>query len=361
MDIELDDIPPYRVRPFRFPRRLARLCFGSSLAAHAAMLLAMSLTNISVTIPQSARAREAPNGDRHVVAVTFSVQMTNFATTPAHTQPSDALPLPSEGSPADPASNPDTEPVQASDPSHASSQPTEQPTAPIPDPTVSREERLEALLQEVGESPRPIALPDRPLVENARSAEPFDAPDARPPQLALTEPATTLIDPLLPELREALESPTSDAPQPDAEANRPSETSDPSDATPPAEPEPPTKPAEPSQPDPTPPRTTDASDDDDDRTADTYDENSVDQPIAFDKKVRPVRSYKSKRFGDKGTIRILVTVDPAGRLVRYEVIDDADKPRLLAAAIKALEASTFSPAMLKGKPVQSTWGIEYRF
>jgi TonB family protein len=92
-----------------------------------------------------------------------------------------------------------------------------------------------------------------------------------------------------------------------------------------------------------------------------YDEDSVDQPIAFKDLARPEQSAVSRRLGDTGTVRILVEVDVDGTLIRHEVLDDADEPRLLAAALKALDDSTFRPAEHKGEPVRSTRVIEYRF
>ena len=96
-------------------------------------------------------------------------------------------------------------------------------------------------------------------------------------------------------------------------------------------------------------------------SAAVYDEQSVDQPIAFDKMARPKPSAVSRRLKEAGTVRIRIEVDAQGRLLGYEVLDATEHPRLLAAALSALEDSTFVAARRGDEAVRSTRVIEYRF
>ncbi|MGB0768027.1 MAG: energy transducer TonB [Phycisphaeraceae bacterium] len=363
MDINLEDIPPHRVKPFRFSQRLMGLCFGSSFTLHGAVLVGMVFAHMQIEVPASARSREIPDGDRHVVAVTFSMQMTNFATTPAHTEPSDTQPLDSDGQPANPTTNPDALPPDASEHPIDTPQPNRSDLISIPDPNAATRQLVQAL----AETPPAMTPPDESLAPSPNLDELFDPLKHIEPRLDASDESIVLLDPLAPELLQQLATVSDQQMKEDSASGEQAAAPSEGETTDIAETDRAAEPAAASEEDAEPPsddepREADRDDESrDDRVAEFYDENAVDQPIAFKRKVRPVQSYKSKRFGDTGTIRILVTVDSDGRLLDYKVIDDADQPRLLAAAIKALEASTFAPAILEGKPVRSTWGIEYRF
>ncbi|MEM9345141.1 MAG: TonB family protein [Planctomycetota bacterium] len=325
----------------------------------------MLSTDVPPASPWSSKAKAMPEGDRHVVSVTFTMKMTDFANTPAFTKPiKDDRPL--EPVPPEPPAAASAEPIVVTEQGGSSStvQPTEVP--PI-QPGPEKPTQKETILQDLLAAPRPITERDQARAPLNTPTELIDTPEPIAPRLAVSEPTDNLIVPRLPDYTMQLERESQDRQtrDPRREQDTPDEQTT-GKATPPRQP-----PAEQTPP------STDGSEEDSPQTADTvdtdeqeeddrpaamvYDEKSVDQPIAFDKMARPKLPGSSKRLGETGTVRILVEVDEQGRLIRQTVIDETKYPRLLSAALTALERSTFVPAEREGKPVRSTRIIEYRF
>lgn len=331
---------------------------------HSAVLLGLLLSPIPPTSPWSSKAGEVPDGERHVVSVTFSMKMTNFAPTPAQTKPINNDAAPSESGPLIPIGSPDVDPAGGA---AGPSAPT-QPAGPTPieaDPDTD----TRPILRELLAAPGPIQPPKQPVDSSAAAL--LDHPQPIPPHLEPTEPITGLAENVLLDLTEQFEQESKpQADTPDAGATQPRQAAG-ADTGPPepgdtpantqAEPTAQNEPAE-DQPADAPPRTAaEHEEKEDDKPAMVYDEESVDQPIAFNKMARPKQPAVSKRLGESGTVRILVEVGRNGGLIRHAVLDDAGYPRLLAAALAALKGSTFHPAEHEGKPVRSTRIIEYRF
>lgn len=380
---DLTTIPAYRRQPLRFPRRLAVLCYALSLVAHASVAVWMANTPVPPASPFAGSASDMPDGPRRPVTVTMVMKMTDFAQ-PGQSMPSDRVAPPSDTPPTRQSDINQNKP-QAEPASAGGQQPAPQPPRPEPTQTV-KADPVDPV------DPEPINKPDPPAQQSQQpdgperhaTADPTD-PTPNTPQPATTpeqKPADPidlaqlaqqtryLIENVLPALAQltrsspANTSNNEDAPAPDSEPQtKPVQTAE-ADDTP--EPEP--KSAEPStEQNPEPSTSTAESTPTEQDTPDNnppavvYDEDSVDQPIAFKSMARPKPSSVSRRLGDSGTIVIRVEVDTDGSLLGHEVIDDAGQPRLLAAALDALNESTFQPAQRDGVPVRSTRIIEYRF
>ncbi|MEO0474828.1 MAG: TonB family protein [Planctomycetota bacterium] len=305
------------------------------------------MTRVPPASPWAASASETPEGERKVVAVTFTMKMTNFANTPAYTEPSEPEPVDQQLAPLPATGDPNA--VATTDsPGSGNTDPGPDPVEPAPTPDAT----LEKILEQLAQAPAPINPPQRSLAPLTEPTERLDQPEARPLQLALTEPATDPLDVVQPDITDALQEQAQEQP--------------PTEQTESAEPVEPVEPDEQAEPDPTPPAVAggEPSDDDEDqqeKPSTVFDETSVDQPIAFDRMARPKPAAVSKRLGESGTVRILVEVDEQGRLIRKTVVDATEYPRLLKASLAALERSTFLPAERAGEPVHSTRIIEYRF
>ncbi|MEM9110422.1 MAG: TonB family protein [Planctomycetota bacterium] len=364
----MEDIPPYQPRPFRFSLKLAGLCFGCSFILHAAIVLGMLSIDVPPASPWSSKAKAVPEGDRHVVSVTFTMKMTDFANAPAFTRPAeDDRPL--ETVPPDP-------PAAVADPAVTTEQGGSSSTVPPTDvpplqPVPETPTQKETILQDLLATPRPVAKRDQTRGPLTPPAELIDQRETIPPRLAVSELADNLIVPRLPNYTEQLEREIEDhqtpdpkpdqTPQEDRPAQPTADEATPPDGPPAKETPPSTNGSEQDTPQTKDTTDTDEQEEDDRPAAMVYDEKSVDQPIAFDKMARPKLPAVSKRLGETGTVRILVEVDEQGRLIRQTVIDETKYPRLLAAALAALERSTFLPAEHEGEPVRSTRIIEYRF
>lgn len=338
----------------RFPKRLAVLCYALSLSAHAGVLAWLASTPVPPASPWAGRSGAvSEQAERHVVQVTFTMSMTDFAKLHAEPTPVDleSEPLPEDAPPLVEVDAPavDSGLPEGADPSdvvskHAPAKGEDEPTS--------------------GPVIRPAAgLPAAELALEPMPIEPIALEAVSP-----VEPVQVALDDTLRELEElaVAEQVSVELPEQPAEPTEPNESSEQTaEAEPeqqPAEPEattaqaPPTGPSAPGNPQ----QTADADRDSD--AADTvFDESSVDRPITFKHMARPEPSSVSRRLGDAGTIAIMVEVGTDGGLLHYKVVDDAGMPRLLAAAIDALKASDFNPAEVDGKPVRSTRLIEYRF
>ncbi len=377
--IDLEHIPPHRRRPLRFSLRLVVLCYALSLGAHAGMLGWLINTPIEPAPPYAGRASDMPDGQRRPVAVTITMKMSDFAQA-GQSQPSNRPDPPTAPQTAEPASasgQPQTLNPQPDPPAHTQTTPqgkSESLTADSPEPRIETNglPDHDQLAGHTPPGPRPADPPSSTSTPNTTS---------KPVTLdleAIARQTDELLDNVLPTIEKLIERLPKGAiaskaqhDQPNAPTAASAEVTEQVQAKEQAqastEPEPAEQTPEPA-PTNEPPAVAstdapanDAGNRDDRPAAIVYDQDSVDQAITFKSKTRPKQSSVSKRLGDRGTIKILIEVDAGGKLVRYEVIDDADQPRLLAAAIKALESSTFHPATREGKPVRSTWGLEYRF
>lgn len=328
---------------------------------HGAILIGLLLTPVPPASAWSASTHTPQGGERHVVQVTLMMSMTNLATQPAQTKPtpqeqiepapltpvavpaSDQAqtqsqpsgptaakpPTPDEPIPADPNAKPQSQPV-------ALDQPNNEPSDSPPRDALSQADQAET----PDEKPDPVrqALardPDEKTAESNESAERTDRDKSKDtsdtlektqsPKARTTEPLTDA------ELAEQAQEANDATPQGEEQVEEQAEaqTQEQQESTAPA--------------------------------ARVYDEDSVDKPIAFDKKTRPKLSIISKRLGESGTVRILIEIDSTGKMVRHEVLDDAGHPRLLSASLSALQDSTFQPAMREDRAVSSTRVIEYRF
>lgn len=312
------------------------------------MVLSMLMTRVPPASPWAASASQVPEGQRQVVTVTFTMKMTSFANTPAHTKPSEPEPIHQEPAPPPATGDPNAGPT-ADSPGSGNTTPTpDQPQEPTPDAT------LEKILEQITQAPAPINPPKRSLSPLTEPTEQLDRPEPKPPLLALTEPTTDPLGVVQPDITEQLQE---QAPPTDPVPTEPTEPSDLAE---------PTEPDERAEPQPAPPQVaggepSDDDEDQEDKPSTVFDEHSVDQPIVFGRMARPKPPAVSKRLGESGTVRILVEVDEEGRLIRKTVLDATKYPRLLKASLAALERSTFLPAQRGGEPVHSTRIIEYRF
>jgi protein TonB len=322
----------------------------------------MWLSPVAPASAWSQSSESAQQGERHVIEVTLMLNASSFAPPPE--QPNDE---PVEPVPPVPVAVPEL--PQGPDDAPPSTQPT---TAkpPAPDKPIT-------VVPDNEQPPQPLAL-DLPVTEASDAPLPPIAEASKPEVTTEPEPREEQIE--VPE--PTAEAPANDPVKPAEPIDKPSEETTSERVAEPVEPGPET-PSEPQDPvaetedQPEPPaepatETTEASDPAEEQTdapeteADApasvvYDEDSVDQPITFDKKTRPKQSTVSKRRGESGTVRIRIEVDADGKLIRQEVLDDAGHPRLLKAAMSALDDSTFQPAEREGEPVRSTRVIEYRF
>ena len=319
----------------------------------------MVLSPVSPSIARAASAKSSLDSDRHVVRVTFMMSM------PPAAEPVKNEQAPTkEQEPIRPVAVPEIEAVSDAEPT---APPPSAAKPPVPNEPIAQEPTVQPEQQ-------PIAL-DLPATERTDAPLP---PIAEASDSERTEP----IEPTeqVAEISEPTEQPSTDVPaEPVAQADsaKPTTTNATTEsADPPTQPEQtaeasqdptPTKPeteptettadATPAAPPPTPKEATE----DERPAAVVYHEDSVDEPIAFDKMARPKTPAVSKRLGESGTVRILIEVDALGNLIRHEVIDDPDHARLLKAALAALQDSTFLPARHEDQPVHSTRIIEYRF
>lgn len=420
---EFETIPPYRRQPLRFSRWLAVFCYALSFAAHAVMMVWLVTTPVQPASPWAGRSGDMPDGERRPVAVTLTMRMSDLAQ-PGQSRPSERSAEPSDTPPTGrTADKPDKAPADAApndrpprEHEHDRPEPnTERQTADTEATPPPGNEPATDSVQTASNTPDPAEQGPAP---DASASAPSDS--APPPAQAtaidsatLAQQARVMIDEVLPAVAEFVQQvrpPTADPSLPQTTESTtvpapddPAETSASADAAlaldqPPGDelPDPPDseqRTAEPTtetstaadqalasqdrpQPEPKTSTETDAAAlpseptaampeveraEDDQPPAVVHDEASVDQPLAFKSKVRPSPSAVSRRLGETGTIAIRVEVDTDGSLLDYTVLDDAGKPRLLAAALEALEASTFSPAEHEGRAVRSTRVIEYRF
>ncbi len=377
------------------------LCYALSLTAHASVMLWLANSPVNPASPWAGRPASMPDGPRQEVTVTITMRMTNLAQ-PGRSMPSDRLALPSDTAPTNqtldqllkslaeqPTDQPDAS--QANTEQLAERQPPMDPRTPLDLPlpdAQSPDASADTATASTPPTPPTIlpqptdATPEPALVQSEVTQADDTESDVAPPALsaqAMEEQVRELMEVALPALAQLMQ-PT-DQPQATSEpATEPAQQNPSAAASEPlaiAEPATPvqahvpiasTEPVEPVEPaEAAPPPTTAASEPaeqakpDAISTAVVYDELSVDQRVEFDRKALPTLSYKSRQFGDKGTIAILVTIDADGSLLSYEVIDDAGQPRLLASAITALEDSTFHPAQIDGQPVRSKRLIKYAF
>ncbi|MFN3167181.1 MAG: energy transducer TonB [Phycisphaeraceae bacterium] len=418
---DLTTIPPHRRRPLRFSWRLTAFCYALSFATHASMVVGLVFTPGRAAAPRSAQAGDMPAGERRPVAIAMmQVRMSDFAQ-PGQSKPSARVAPPSDTAPSDTSGasvdKPRVEPVAkdaqdapdltadqqaasshertpAPKPDARAQSPTDsdktEPPAESPDERLAQRDEPERAPKPDPETPVPTPAAPSPTPE-ARAASDRDAQAAealRDKLVKLDPMPTSNASPTVPPMPRPIErdNPLSrPAPPRDVGAETQTatkiatETADPaaepiqtaSPNNPPGEPEqspqsaepdpPTTAAAESAKPTQTPKNASATEHDMPDPKAKAYDEDSVDQRVEFKKKVVPKKSYKSEKFGDTGTIRILVEIDVDGTLVRHTVLEGEDQPRLLAAALKALRGSTFLPAEREGEPVRSTRMIEYRF
>lgn len=396
--------------------RVAVVCYALSFSAHAGVLTLFAYAPMPPTSARASRANEMPQGERKVVQVTLMMRMSDLA------EPGESLatgqstgdPTTGQGKPLRTDKPAPQETLQPSAAENTTSRETTDSIASArassPD-TASEPNEPERLAQraETESTPAPPTreTAESKAVQTPSEAQPLDQdqlaeitqqllqrllPERReqpstsadtsieqqepeqPVTIALANHAKTIVAELNADNEPPAPKPTATAPVAKQQATEPNAATDQSVQTEPAAeqqrtdasttdadtaPPPPaaaTASAEPAQPEALP-----VTEDVADAVSKVYDERSVDQPITFDKRGRLVQSYRSKQLGETGTIRIFVVVDAQGRLVRYDVIEDAEKPRLLKAALAALKKSTFTPASLDGTPVRSSRMIEYQF
>lgn len=379
------------------------LSFALSLTAHGTVLAWMASTPMRADPPRVAQVGQMPQGERRPVTVTMVMKMSNLAqpgrskptdrvAQPSDTPPSEtsdtkidkpiAEPTAAEQSTASPSAENDPPPQQTADTSRPSNaeagSTTRQASAndqlahlPPPDvhapPNASDREQDHAIAQPIADQKllqemlaiarqadkpippmpvqhpksetQPLPLPLPSLTRSADASSPTDQSPGNPDAAPIGKPVDKPVDAPDPASTSASAADREPTPQDSPGTNPGTPAAVTANADPPTTPD------------------TDASA----ALAVVYDEDSVDEPIAFKHMARPEPTSVSRRMGDAGTIRILVKVDADGTLLGHEVLDDADQPRLLAVALKALEQSTFLPAQREGQPVRSTRVIEYRF
>jgi len=70
---------------------------------------------------------------------------------------------------------------------------------------------------------------------------------------------------------------------------------------------------------------------------------------------------RSRRLGEEGLVLLEVEVLPDGRAGKVRVLQSPDYPRLVAAAIEAVQKAKYKPAMAQGVPVSAMIEIPIRF
>ncbi len=83
----------------------------------------------------------------------------------------------------------------------------------------------------------------------------------------------------------------------------------------------------------------------------------------YDNRGLPIPDYpaESKRRHEQGLVTLDVEVKPDGEAGTIKVLDDAGFPRLADAAIAAVKAAKFDPALVDGIPVTGHIQIPFRF
>ena len=81
--------------------------------------------------------------------------------------------------------------------------------------------------------------------------------------------------------------------------------------------------------------------------------------LSFDGCTKPEWPKASLRNEETGTVTLRFTVLPNGRLLKYEVAGSSGFPMLDRAAGDGMSTCKFRPAMVDGKPVQSTARMQY--
>lgn len=408
--LELADIPPHRPKPFSFSPKLLGWCYALSLATHASVMISMAITPMQHSLaPWAGQPMTMPEGDRKPVRITFTMKTTDFATQAAQSQPGNRIATPSDTAPTDnqrtetnptPPSPPEpaqtTEPAEPAEPSESQRpEPAPLPPGQRPDPPLPQPEPTTNADTEPEPEPKPAPEPqptpdaqDGPADQDEPTPqEPTQTPEPqlpepppadedeqdRPDEPADSDPATTQTegDPQTVE-QESNDEETQDTEQsqdPDTEPAEPVEPAeqtediDPSDNAPQTPPQTtpadqPTPPADQPAPDTTAPQEPAETDQ---PPGTVYNQDSVDRRITFRNMVRPKPPVISKRLGEEGTVRIRVQVDAQGNLVAHTILDEPGYPRLLKAAIQAMNQSTYRPAERDGQPVTSTRIIEYQF
>jgi protein TonB len=74
----------------------------------------------------------------------------------------------------------------------------------------------------------------------------------------------------------------------------------------------------------------------------------------------PEYPMRAKRLGREGSLLLRLTIDKQGRVVEVEVVKKAGSG-FDEAAVKAIRASTFAPAMKNGRPVACRTFLPIRF
>lgn len=80
----------------------------------------------------------------------------------------------------------------------------------------------------------------------------------------------------------------------------------------------------------------------------------------FAKRVPPVYPPQARRFGREGEVVLRLSIDAAGRLLAAEVVKEGGAG-FDAAALAAVRASSYRPALLAGQPVPSRALLRVRF
>ena len=86
----------------------------------------------------------------------------------------------------------------------------------------------------------------------------------------------------------------------------------------------------------------------------------VDRLPRFKKRVVPKYPEKLREMGIEGVVVLDVVISKEGKVVSAKVVK-GEYPEFVTAAIKAIKASTFTPAMMHGKPVAVKIRIPVRF
>lgn len=77
------------------------------------------------------------------------------------------------------------------------------------------------------------------------------------------------------------------------------------------------------------------------------------QDVAYRQNPPPRYPTKARVYGEEGTVRLLVTINPDGHPLRVTVHESSGHPRLDRAARKAVRRWEFVPARKEGEPVRS--------
>jgi protein TonB len=88
-------------------------------------------------------------------------------------------------------------------------------------------------------------------------------------------------------------------------------------------------------------------------------------PVHLDAQIislpEPEYPVLSRKRGEEGRVVVEVTISAQGKVRRAQVVDSSSHTRLDLAALKAVEAATFSPATKYGTPMESMTKVAYRF